>query len=137
MRRLFLAFILGSICLIGISCNKDDAPTIEFRALQIIDADVPESFVFNGRYEITVTYVRPDDCTYFEVFDVVQKDTTVREVVAIGSMFVDQQCVQVVAEQQQSFIFEVIYDQPYLFRFWQGTDADGEPMFLDIEVPVE
>jgi len=137
MRRLFLASILVAIAFIGISCNKDDAPTIEFHALQIIDADVPESFAFNGRYEITVTYVKPDDCTYFEVFDVAPKDTTIREVVAIGSTYVDQQCAQVATEQQQSFLFDVKYDQTYLFRFWQGTDADGEPIFLDIEVPVE
>lgn len=137
MRRLFLAFILVVIATIGISCNKDDAQTIEFHALQIIDADLPESFAFNSTYEITVTYVKPDDCTYFEVFDVAPKDTTTREVVAIGSMYVDQQCAQVATEKQQSFLFEVKYDQPYLFRFWQGTDADGEPTFLDIEVPVE
>ncbi len=137
MRRLFLAFVLVVIAFIVSSCLKDDAPTIEFHALRIVDADVPESFTFNGRYEITVTYVRPDDCTHFEVFDVVQKDTTIREVVAIGSMFVDRQCAQVATEQQESFLFEVKYDQPYLFRFWQGTDANGEPTFLDIEVPVE
>lgn len=137
MRRLFLAFVLVVIAFIVSSCLKDDAPTIEFHALQIVDADVPESFTFNGRYKITVTYVRPDDCTHFEVFDVVQKDTTIREVVAIGSMFVDQQCAQVVTEQQESFLFDVKYDQPYLFRFWQGKDSNGEPIFLDIEVPVE
>ena len=137
MRRLFLVFVLVIITFTVGSCFKDDAPTIEFHALQIVDADVPESFEFNGQHEITVTYVRPDDCTHFEVFDVVQKDTTIREVVAIGSMFIDQQCAEVGTEQQESFLFEVKYDQPYLFRFWQGTDAEGEPIFLNIEVPVE
>lgn len=137
MKRLFFMVVVVATAFAINSCNKDDGATIEFHALQIVDADVPEAFTLNGRYQITVTYVRPNACTYFEGFDVAPKDTTVREVVAIGSIAIDQQCAQEAVELQQSFFFEVLYDQPYLFRFWQGQDADGEPVFLDIEVPVD
>lgn len=137
MKRLFLAVVPVLLSFAINSCNTDDDASFQFVALEIVAADVPESFSLNGKYEITVTYVKPDNCTHIEGFDVVRRDTTIREVVAIGSNYISQECDQAATELKKSFIFEVLYDQPYLFRFWTGEDADGEPLFLDIEVPVE
>lgn len=118
------------------SCNNDNGATIEFHALQITDAELPESFALNNTYEIKVTYVIPDSCTYFEGFDIAPKDSTIREVVAIGSMTINQQCGQVATELQESFLFRVVHEQDYVFKFWQGKDAAGDPIFLEMQVPV-
>lgn len=137
MRKIFPTLLLVAIISTLGGCSLDDGGTpIEFLALEIVEAEVPESFTMNGRYEISVTYRKPDNCTFFETFDVAKPDTTIREVVAIGYNAVDEVCAQEVTELQKSFFFEVIYDQPYLFKFWQGQDANGEPLFLEIEVPV-
>ena len=136
MKKIFLFMVLVALGFASVSCNKDDGAKIEFQALQIVEAEMPDSFSLNGTYEIMVTYVRPDGCTSFEGFDVAPKDSTVREVVAIGSTLIEQQCTQEIAELRESFLFRVIYDQPYLFRFWQGEDANGDPIFLEVEVPV-
>jgi len=34
------------------------------------------------------------------------------------------------------FNFVVLYEEPYVFRFWQGEDSNGEAQFLEIQVPV-
>lgn len=120
------------------SCNNDDDGTyVNFESLQIVDAVVPDTFELGGRYEIVVTYLRPDDCTYFQGFDVYPQDTTVREVVAVGASYTDRPCTQTVTEVDDSFLFEVIYDQPYTFRFYQGEDENGDPEYLEVNVPVE
>ena len=137
MKRMLLVMVLVLTGLFLGSCNNDNGATIEFHALQITDAELPESFALNTTYEINVTYVRPDGCTYFEGFDVAQRDSTIREVVAIGSTYINQQCTQEIAELEESFLFRVVHDQTYLFRFWQGQDEDGEPIFLEMQVPVE
>lgn len=134
-KMLLFIFLVGSGFFLA-SCSKDEPSTIEFRALQISNAVVPETFTVNGTYEITVTYSVPDGCTSFEGFDVAPKETTTREVVAIGSRATEAQCTQTVTEREESFLFKVVHNQPYLFRFWQGKDANGEPMFLEFEVPV-
>ncbi len=136
MKRLFLLIFLVFLGFSVDSCNKDDGTTIEFTALQISSAELPQSFDLNGTYEITVTYSIPDGCTSFEGFEVEQKDTTTREVVAIGWRPLELQCTQVVTDSEESFLFNVVHDQPYLFRFWQGEDSNGDPIFLEIEVPV-
>jgi len=137
MKKMFLLIFLVAVGFSVDSCKKDDGATIEFHALQISNAQVPESFSLNGTYEIKVTYSIPDGCTNFEGFDVAPKDTTTREVVAIGWRALEEQCTQVVTDREESFFFNVVHDQPYLFKFWQGQDANGDPLFLEIEVPVD
>lgn len=120
-----------------VSCNlDDDGVNFNFVALQILSAELPESFTQNQTYEITVTYVRPNGCTFFEGFDISEADTTVRNVVAVGSELQDQACTQATEEVTATFNFIVLHSDDYLFRFWTGEDAEGEPEFLEIEVPV-
>jgi hypothetical protein len=137
MKRLAVIFGILFTVLIGTSCNNDDGVNFHFTALEITGATLPDSFQLNERYQITVTYTRPNDCTYFEGFDVVQKDLTVRDVVAIGSVLTDEACAESTEEVQATFNFVVLYDQTYLFRFWQGEDENGNPIYLQVEVPVE
>lgn len=132
------AMLLLAISFLGSnSCDNDDnGSDVAFQRLQIVDAELPDSFDLGELYEIRATYVRPDGCTYFQGFDVYPKDTTVREVVAVGATYIDQQCTQEATEVTDRFLFRVVYDQPYTFRFYQGEDANGDPDFLEVEVPV-
>lgn len=126
------AFIFGML-----SCENDDnGINVEFQKLQIVEAELPESFDFGNTYEIQVTFVRPDGCTYFQGFDVYPTDTTVREVVAVGARYADQACTQEIVEVTDRFLFKVIHDQTYTFRFYTGDDAEGNPEFIETQVPV-
>ncbi len=119
------------------SCNDDDnGSNVAFKKLQILEVELPDSFNQGELYEIQVSYVRPDGCTYFQGFDVYPKDTSVREVVAVGVTYSDQLCTQEVTEVTDSFLFRVVYDQPYTFRFYKGEDTNGDPEYLEVEVPV-
>ena len=48
----------------------------------------------------------------------------------------DNPATQVITEETNEFLFQVIYDQPYTFKFWKGENSDGEPQFMTIDVPV-
>ena len=37
---------------------------------------------------------------------------------------------------ERTFNFSAIYDQVYIFRFWQGEDENGEDVYLIYEIPV-
>ncbi|MDC6404109.1 MULTISPECIES: hypothetical protein [Maribacter] len=127
----FFALVLGSCSM------EDDEPNFNFKALRIESAELPEYFNLNETYQIKVTYLLPDGCTQYEGFDVTMEDTTVRNVVAIGVAMTDLvSCTQAVIQEEASFNFIVKYDQPYTFRFYQGENSDGEPEFLEVEVPV-
>ena len=126
----FLAFGLSSCKL------EDDSVNFRFVPLQIVSADLPDSFTLNETYEIRVQFLRPSACVFFEGFDITKEGTTTRNVVAIGTEFYEQACTLAVEEQEATFNFIVLYEDPYLFRFWTGEDENGNQQYLEIEVPV-
>lgn len=137
MKRLIFTFFVA-IALSTSGCTLDDSePNFHFSPLRILSADMPDFFELNQSYEITVMYQLPDACTGFRGFEVSQSDLTTRNVVVFGTVQTDgQACPQVVKEAEASFTFNCQYDEPYLFRFWQGEDANGDQQYLEIEVPV-
>ncbi len=130
--------LLLCVVFFGLSSCKleDDRVNFRFVPLQILSADLPESFELNETYEIRVTYLRPSACIFFEGFDITKEGVTTRNVVAIGSDFYEEVCTLATEELEASFKFICLYDEPYLFRFWTGEDENGNQQYLEVEVPV-
>ena len=86
----------------------DDQENFHFVALPITSVEMPDSFVLNETYQIKVKYLRTSDCEYFEGFDIVKEETTVRNVAAIGSKLSDSDdCKEIEQEIETSFNFVV------------------------------
>ncbi|NKI26795.1 hypothetical protein HCG49_09495 [Arenibacter sp. 6A1] len=133
-KMLFLMFT--AIALLS-SCDTDNDINFHYEALEIKSVEMPESFNRGDIYTIKVTYLRPDNCTYFEGFDVVREEVTTRNIVAVAAVFDnEEECVALNTEQVATFKFEVLYQDPYLFRYRTGKDENGEPTYLEITVPV-
>lgn len=136
MKKTFL-FILSCIAFFNTSCSlNDDGDKFHFVPLQIIDAEFPESFTLNETYQITITYIIPNNCVDFEGFDVSNLDTTSRNIVAIGSELDDEVCNLIALEAENSFDFTCLYEGTYYFRLWTGEDENGEQQYIEFEVPV-
>ena len=137
MKKSFFTILFVSVFLVISSCSLDDGPNFYFVPLQIVGAELPDSFDLGETYQIRVQYNQPDACTAFAGFDVIDQDTTVRNVVVLGTRRTDQDvCAEMVEEKSATFNFIVRYSQPYTFRFWQGESANGEQTYLEVEVPV-
>ena len=135
MKRVFFLLLVASFTLMT-SCDIDDDVNYHFEALQVKSVEMPEAFDYGQIYKIKVTYFRPNNCTFFEGFDVVKEDVTTRKVVTIGTVIEEEdECTGTGEDLVATFNFEVLYDQPYLFRYWTGEDATGDPTYLEITVP--
>ncbi|MFD0795919.1 hypothetical protein ACFQZJ_00490 [Maribacter chungangensis] len=136
-KKLMLLLFCTGVLLGGCSLDDDDVQNFHFATLRINSATLPDAFELNETYEVSVDYTLPNNCAFFEGFEVTQEDTTVRNVVAIGSVRTDQVgCSEESIEGQASFNFTVIHNQPYTFRFYQGENSEGEHEFLEVDVPV-
>ncbi|WP_339626311.1 hypothetical protein [uncultured Maribacter sp.] len=133
-----LILLVVTLALINNGCSiEDDGANFHFTALEIVDAELPESFDYNQTYEILVNYIKPDSCTNYEGFDVVKDSLTIRNVVAIGSVRTDiDGCTLQSIEQTASFNFKVIYTDPYTFKFYTGENSEGEAQYFEVLVPV-
>ncbi|MGB3152036.1 MAG: hypothetical protein WBB27_15370 [Maribacter sp.] len=135
-RKVVYFFVCLGLLFNGCSID-DDQPNFHFTALRITSANLPESFALNETYRVDVTFELPNGCSAYEGFDVTEEDTTVRNVVAIGSIRTDSEaCTQSIIDGEAFFNFTVIYNEPYTFKFFQGENSDGEAEFLEVIVPV-
>ncbi|MBO0320924.1 hypothetical protein J0X14_01335 [Muricauda sp. CAU 1633] len=140
VRKLLMPLVFLVACLWFSSCDlDDDTPNFYFTSLDVVDVDMPESFELNETYDIDVTYVRLDGCTYFEGFDVVKTGETDREVLVVGSRLTDENigCTQVVEEVVATMQFHVIFTGEYHFRFYAGQDDNDNAIYLEYDVPVD
>jgi len=125
------------LTLILASCSVDnDGLNYSFEVLPVESADVPESFVLGETYPITVSYYRPSSCHTFREF-YYAKNENERIVAPINYVFDEDNCETLEDDLvENTFNFNVTGSGPYTFKFWQGEDADGEDIYLTVEVPV-
>lgn len=84
-----------------------------------------------------MTYNKPDSCTDLQSFNGIPEDPVTIVVEAIGARSEDKTCPAVVTEETNKFSIDVQYDETYTFKFWQGEDSTGAPLFLTVEIPVK
>ncbi|MFS4491622.1 hypothetical protein [Maribacter sp. 2308TA10-17] len=120
------------------SCSKDNYESHEFRLepINIVSAELPDEFDYGRRYRIGVTIELPNSCYfYYDQYEYIYDGDT-RLIYPIVHIDEGISCNQQITEIKFSIPVQVLQKEPYIFKFYQGKDADGEDTFLTIEVPV-
>ena len=132
LRKIF--FVIFAVVLL-VSCSDDDSYDYHYELLPIEEAQVPVEFEFGKIYEITVKYISPSDC-YINSDILYEYDEDARNVAVISLVIESNDCETIDFEEELTFRVHALQASPYIFRFWQGDDDNGEPIYLTIEVPV-
>lgn len=132
MKKIF--FVLFTFILLS-SCSDDDGLEYHYELLAVEDVIVPEEFEFGKIYNITVKYVVPDDCyVYSEILYEYNEDA--RNIAIISTVIDDKNCADLDFEDEINFNIQALQESPYILKFWQGDDENGNPIYLIKEVPV-
>lgn len=132
LRKIF--FVIFAVVLLA-SCSDDDNDEYHYELLPIEEAIVPEVFEFGQIYSLSAKYFVPDDC-YINSDILYEYDENARNVAVISLVAESSDCETVEVEQELIFQVQALQPSPYLFRFWQGEDDNGEPIYMTVEVPV-
>jgi hypothetical protein len=132
VKRIF--FVIFSF-IIFVSCSNDDGPTYHYELLAIEDVILPENFEYGKIYEVSLKYIQPDDC-YISSDVLYEYDNDIRNVAVISTVLDDKNCFPSEFEDEISFKVQALQEGTYVFKFWQGEDDNGEPIYLVKEVPV-
>ncbi|MCB0398320.1 MAG: hypothetical protein KDD26_01620 [Winogradskyella sp.] len=129
---LFLSISIFTSC----SIENDNPPNFYLEIMPIQNVDIPESFIHGETYEISVTYNRPNSCYEFNdfIYSIQQNERTVA---VVNTVYTDNECTDLLEPVTVSFDFVVVSTETYIFKFYQGTDSQGQDQYLLIEVPVE
>ena len=128
------------ILLVGLilfSCSSNDDSLYNYQDPMPIElVDLPEEFVLNEEYEITITYLKPTTCHVFN--DILyQEDNNISTVIVIGTVFHNNgNCTDLNTEFEANFNFTANNIGSHIFKFWKGLDDNGEDIYLIVEVPV-
>ncbi|WP_282122953.1 hypothetical protein [Algibacter mikhailovii] len=136
MKQLISLFFIAFLVL-GCS-NDDDYNDHEYHLeyVNTVSADVPEEFVFGRTYRINVTIELPNSCYFFyNQYDYFYEGTS-RLIYPIGHVDDGIPCTPNIRETTFSIPVQALQSEPYIFKFYQGEDADGQDIFMTIEVPV-
>lgn len=130
----FFVLILG--LLTGCSL-EDDAGNIMQNLAPTLSVDLPETFVFEQRYNIEITYQRPTNCHTFSGLDVARNENEIVIGVVTSYSSNNPNCAATGNLQATATInFVAERDDFYIFKFWKGKSATGIDQFLIVEVPV-
>ena len=134
----FITLFLFALLIVG--CNDDDDNNYHDYHLEyigVVSTELPDEFTYGHTYEINVTIELPNSCYYhYGQYDYFYEGTT-RLIYPIAHVDDDDDsCTQNITEITFSIPVHALQFEPYIFKFYQGEDANGEHMYLTIEVPV-
>lgn len=135
----YLLIMFVALALSVSSCSDNDDVNdhaYHFEYVSVISADLPDEFIYGLTYRINITIELPNSCYYFyNQYDYFYEGTS-RLVYPIAHVDDDVACTLNITETTFSIPVQVLQSEPYIFKFYQGVDADGQDTFLTIEVPV-
>lgn len=119
------------------SCSDDDNyHEYHLEYTSVIDAELPDEFVYGRTYRINVTIELPNSCYfYYNQYDYFYEGTS-RLIYPIVHVDDGISCTPNIRETTFSIPVTALQNEPYIFKFYQGEDVDGQDIFLTIEVPV-
>jgi hypothetical protein len=135
----YLLIMIVTLTFTVTSCSDDDDVNDHDYRLEYIgaiSADLPDEFIYGQTYRINVTIELPDSCYYFyNQYDYFYEGTS-RLIYPIAHIDEGVPCTPNITEVTFSIPVQALQNETYIFKFYQGEDADGQDMFLTIEVPV-
>jgi hypothetical protein len=134
----FIPVFLFVFLIFGCSNDDDnnDYHDYHLEYVNVLSADVPDEFIYGRTYRIYVTIELPNSCYYFyNQYDYFYEGTS-RLIYPIAHVDDGVACTLNITETTFSIPVQALQSEPYIFKFYQGEDDDGQDMFLTIEVPV-
>lgn len=132
----FLLLFVSLIVLSSCNIENDNPPNFFTEIVPIQSVDTPSTFVFGETYQISMTYIRPNDCYEFNDF-FYQVNLNERTIAVINTVYTDSQCNTLNESTEVSFDFTVNNTSLHIFKFYQGTDINGVDQYHIVEIPVE
>ena len=134
--KYFVSLSLFVFLLFGCSNDDDNYHEYHLEYKSVVSAELPDEFIYGRTYRIYITIELPDSCYYYyNQYDYFYEGTS-RLIYPIVHIDDGVPCTPNSTETTFSIPVQALQNETYVFKFYQGEDAEGQDMFLTIEVPV-
>ena len=121
-----------------VGCSVDDSPNFFFDFVAVDSvAEIPEVFRVNEPHTLEVSFFRPTACHDFDGFNIVSTDNE-REITVVTKVIEqDNGCATIANDRRtETLVFNARAPGEINLNFFNGNDADGNPIFLTFNVPI-
>ncbi|WP_338350745.1 hypothetical protein [Nonlabens tegetincola] len=123
-----------------VSCSiEDDGPQIAYSAAKVVEVNMPDTLDFGTTHIVTLKIEKPAECFVFSGFEVIPtlNERTVTPVLVYNAndCFAENNPNNVI-EEEVNLNFIAASNGSYVFKFFNGLDADGLPTYIEMTVPV-
>ncbi len=134
MRKIIFSLL---IVLTSASCTKEpDGTRVHLELMPISNVSIPDTIYAFENNTINIQYNRPSTCYGFDGFYYEKLDLT-RTIAVQNYVIEDQPCTTLTNEtREETLVFHPTQIGNYTFKFWQGKDANGNDIFLQLVRPV-
>ncbi|WP_394970972.1 hypothetical protein [uncultured Croceitalea sp.] len=121
------------------SCSHDGNGTndsYQTGYINVTEADLPDEFRYGNVYSIDVTVEIPSSCySYYDDFNYVHNGNE-RLIYPIAFIDNDITCALSIERTTFTIRLQALQSKPYVFKFYQGIDSNGDKSYLTYTVPV-
>jgi len=136
--KYFFTLFLATFLFYGCNDDDDDYDEHDYH-LEYIGTktvDLPNEFIFGNVYRINGTIELPNSCYYYyNQYDYFYEGSS-RIIYPIAHVDDGVSCAEKITTAKFSIPVHIQQSEPYVFKFYQGEDDDGNELFLTVEVPV-
>ncbi len=125
---------LIGIFILMISCSvEDDSTNIHYELVPVQNVIIGDELYFGEENIITIQYNRPSTCHGFNGFLYEKNENT--RTIAVQNYVVEANDCQAVTNEvkEEDLVFQPASTGTYTFKFWQGKDANGDDVFLELQ----
>lgn len=119
-----------------ISCDLGGEERAEFVLAPVQDVTMPDTYKVDSVSIIKVRYKRPDDCHIFNGYYYSPQGYTRTCAIEFVHLTDQNNCVADEDVYEVPLNFKPRSAGTYLFRFWNGTNTDGEQTYFEAEAIV-
>ena len=132
----YLLIMIVALTAVSVTSCSDDDNNYHLEYIGVKSAELPSEFIYGQTYRINFTAELPNSCYFnYNQYDYFYEGTS-RLIYPITHIDDGVPCTPNIRETTYSIPVHVLQEETYIFKFYQGEDADGQDMFLTIEVPV-
>jgi len=134
----YLLYILIAITAVSCNLDNDDTDYLSYELVPVNNVVIPDTLDFGEQYDFEISYLKPSTCHTFSGFDYNQEEN-IREIGLVNSVYYDENTSCTILEEEleiETLPFEVLREDNYIFKFWQGVNENGENIYLTKEIPV-
>lgn len=134
MKKVVFLFLFITL---AVSCSKDpEGPRVHLELMPVSNVTIPDTIYAYENNNISMQYNRPSTCYGFDGFYYDRVDFT-RTIAVQNYVIEDQPCTTLTNEtREETLVFHPTQIGNYTFKFWQGKDANGNDIFLQLVRPV-